>query len=89
MSCISFESFAVAICGNAVYNGKYSVETLSTLSQKDKTETLTQKENIMKSIIKSVFHVISEFFSAVALASYAAHHARNNQTRQAQSHYID
>jgi ABC-type glycerol-3-phosphate transport system permease component len=49
----------------------------------------TQKENIMKSIIKSVFYAVSEFFSAVALASYAAHQARNGHTRQAQSHYKD
>jgi hypothetical protein len=41
----------------------------------------------MKSIIKSVFYAVSEFFSAVSLASYAAHQARNGQTRQAQSHY--
>jgi hypothetical protein len=33
----------------------------------------------MKSIIKSVFHAVGEFFSAVALASYAAHQARNNK----------
>lgn len=40
-------------------------------------------------IIKIVLHAIGEFFSAVSLASYAAHQARNNQTKQAQSHYID
>ena len=43
----------------------------------------------MKSIIKSVFHAVNEFFSAVSLASYAAHQARNGQNKQAQSHYID
>jgi hypothetical protein len=43
----------------------------------------------MKSIIKSVLHAINEFFSAVALASYAAHQARNGQNKQAQNHYID
>jgi hypothetical protein len=43
----------------------------------------------MKSIIKTVFRAVGEFFSAVSLASYAAHQARNNQTKQAQSHYID
>jgi hypothetical protein len=43
----------------------------------------------MKSIIKSVLHAINEFFSAVALASYAAHQARNGQNKQAQKHYID
>jgi hypothetical protein len=43
----------------------------------------------MKSIIKSVFRAVGEFFSAVALASYAAHQARNGQHKQAQNHYID
>jgi hypothetical protein len=43
----------------------------------------------MKSIIKSVFNSVSMFFSAVSLASYAAHQARNGQTRQAQNHYKD
>jgi hypothetical protein len=42
----------------------------------------------MKKIIKTVFSAVSTFFSAVALASYAAHQARNNQTKQAQSHYL-
>ena len=40
-------------------------------------------------IIKTVFGAIGTFFSAVAQASYAAHQARNGQTKQAQSHYID
>jgi hypothetical protein len=40
-------------------------------------------------IIKTVFRAVNEFLSAVALASYAAHQARNNQNKQAQSHYID
>jgi hypothetical protein len=65
------------------YNGKYSVETTSlyciNINPKGKI--------IMKSIIKSVFREVGEFFSAVALASYAAHQARNGQTQQAQSHY--
>jgi hypothetical protein len=39
-------------------------------------------------IIKTVFGAVSTFFSAVALASYAAHQARNNQIKQAQSHYL-
>jgi RAB protein geranylgeranyltransferase component A len=67
---------------------KYKVSGNTDESQKDKNLTLTQKENIMK-IIKTVFNAVNEFFSAVALASYAAHQARNNQTKQAQSHYID
>jgi hypothetical protein len=58
------------------------------LPQKGKNLKFTQKENIMK-IIKTVFSVVGEFFSAVSLASYAAHQARNNQVKQAQSHYID
>jgi RAB protein geranylgeranyltransferase component A len=67
---------------------KYKVSGNTDESQKDKNLTLTQKENIMK-FIKNVLYAVSEFFSAVALASYAAHQARNNQTKQAQSHYID
>ena len=43
----------------------------------------------MKSIIKSVFRAVGEFFSAVSLASYAAHQARNGQNKRAQNHYID
>lgn len=42
----------------------------------------------MKSIIVSVYKSLAVFFSAVALASYAAHQARNNQIKQAQSHYL-
>lgn len=40
-------------------------------------------------IIKIVFGAVREFFSAVSLASYAAHQARNGQNKQAQNHYID
>jgi hypothetical protein len=43
----------------------------------------------MKSIIKTVFHAVGEFFSAVSLASYAAHQARNGQIKLAQQHYKD
>jgi hypothetical protein len=39
-------------------------------------------------IIKTVFSAVGTFFSAVALASYAAHQARNGQHQQAQSHYL-
>jgi hypothetical protein len=67
------------------YNAKYSVETTSlyylNINPKGKI--------IMKSIIKSVFRAVSEFFSAVGLASYAAHQARNGQYRRAQNHYKD
>jgi hypothetical protein len=42
----------------------------------------------MKKIIVSVYKSIAVFFSAVAQASYAAHQARNGQTKQAQSHYL-
>jgi hypothetical protein len=42
----------------------------------------------MKSIVKTVFSAIVTFFSAVSLASYAAHQARNGQIKQAQNHYL-